>query len=167
MEISLGDFPVDPAIGKYSGRLNMVDLAARVAHGAERAYCEAKNLYPPEPWCRLQPNERKRLIEWACCAIDILSSGKPVGVELRHEIWRNKMEADGWQPGPEMCYDERRHPNLVPFCDLLPESRAIECVLVGVVTAIYRADQLDREIRSCETTRPPCPQVFGTTSRSA
>jgi hypothetical protein len=104
---------------------------ARVAHEANRAYCQALGDNSQPAW-EDAPQWQK---DSALLGVELHTSGDH-GPEASHESWMAQKVADGWRYGPEKNPEIKEHPCMVPFSDLPKEQQAKDFLFRGVVHAL-------------------------------
>ena len=105
---------------------------ARIAHEANRAYCEALGDHTQVPW-ENAPNWQK---ESAMDGVGFHLANPDAGVEWSHENWMQQKLGDGWRYGPVKDPDNKLHPCIKPFQHLPPEQQAKNYIFRGVVHAL-------------------------------
>ena len=106
-----------------------VEDVAKVAHEANRAYCETQGDYTQPHW-EDAPEWQK---ESAKNGVKFYLENPLAGAPDSHESWlKEKVEA-GWVYGPTKDPEKKEHPCCVPY-DQLPESQqAKDYLFRGVV----------------------------------
>lgn len=104
-----------------------IDFVARVAHEANRAWCEAHGDSSQLPWERAeswQKESAKRGIQ------SVLAGATP---RQQHEHWREAKVSDGWIYGPVKDAAKKVHPCLVDYDKLPREHKAKDALYIGAV----------------------------------
>ena len=91
------------------------EQVAKVAHEANRAYCESIGDNSQPTW--------EEAPEWqkdsAMLGVKLHTDNPQTGAQASHESWMKQKLADGWVYGPAKNPEAKQHPCLVPF-DKLP-----------------------------------------------
>lgn len=107
-----------------------IEICARVAHEANRAYCESigdKSQLPWESAPDWQRESCRKGIEGA------LIGFKP---EQQHRAWLDDKLAEGWSLGPVKDPELKTHPCMVPYEDLPPEQKIKDALYGRVVRQV-------------------------------
>ena len=91
-----------------------VDIIARVAHEANRAYCEARGDKSQPTWDDAPEWQRKSAIN----GVRFHRDNPSAGPEASHDNWMAEKIADGWVYGPVKDPERKEHPCMVPFSKL-------------------------------------------------
>ncbi len=114
-------------------RNGLVDIAARAAHEANRAYCESIGDDSQKAWDDAPDWQKESAVDGVKHAFD---GSTP---EQAHERWMDLKKEDGWVYGPEKNPDWKTHPCLVPY-DKLPEyQRRKDDLFVAIARAVTEA----------------------------
>lgn len=109
-------------------------MIARVAHEANRAYCEAIGDWTQPPWY-MAPSWQ---VESACQGVRFHLEND-MTPEQSHENWMRQKVADGWTWGPEKDPENKEHPCMVPY-DMLPaEQQKKDHLFRAIVHALREA----------------------------
>lgn len=128
-------------IGRYlyrdeqpAARQPIVDMAhvARIAHEANRAYCQSIGDNSQSAWEDAPAWQRESVIAGVKAHID---SGLTMTPEQSHESWLAHKAADGWKYGPVKDTDKKEHPCFVPYDQLPIEQRTKDCIFGAIVRA--------------------------------
>jgi hypothetical protein len=113
--------------------MNIEDIA-RVAHEANRGYCQALGDDTQLHW-EDAPEWQK---ESARLGVDLhLHSGETTPA-ISHESWMAQKLADGWKHGAKKDEKKKTHPCIVPFDKLPVEQQAKDYIFRAVVLALGR-----------------------------
>lgn len=107
-----------------------IDLIARVAHDANRAYCEAINDFVPEHWHRIEDEDRHAKRQGV---IRVLRGA--TAAEL-HKQWAEHKLLGGWRYGKEKDELQKLHPCLLPYEQLPAAQRYKDTLFASVVKAL-------------------------------
>lgn len=129
-----------------------VEICARVAHEANRAWCLAHGDTSQPSWDDAPEWQRQS----AVTGVHGVLAGD--GPRQSHESWLAEKARTGWQYGPVKDPDRREHPCIVPYADLPPEQQMKDEVFVGTVRVMATAlgllrDQQNGAGSSGETTK--------------
>ncbi len=105
---------------------------ARVAHEANRAYCETMGDYSQLPW--LQAEEWQR--DSALAGVEFALAHPDLPASAQHEAWLKDKQTAGWIYGPVKDAAFKRHPCMVAYEDLPVEQRLKDALFKGVVNAL-------------------------------
>lgn len=110
-----------------------IELAARIAHEANRAWCIAHGDMSQPSW-EDAPDWQKTS---ARNGVQGVINGN--GPEQSHESWLAEKAATGWVYGPEKDPEKKTHPCFVPYSELPREQKAKDGIYVGVVRVALMA----------------------------
>ncbi len=117
--------------------LDPVTQIARVAHEANRAYCDTMGDHTQLPWDvapQWQQSSARSGVEGIIRG-DITSPGDS------HRSWFAEKEREGWVYGEEKSAKAKTHPCMVPFDHLPPEQQAKDYLFFAVATALIQASR--------------------------
>jgi hypothetical protein len=122
---------------------------AKVAHDANRAYCETIGDFTQPSWDDA-PQWQK---ESARMGVDLHLSGD-FPPEASHLAWMTNKFDEGWRWGMEKDSEKKEHPCLVPFDQLPREQQAKDYLFQGIVHALrgFLCLVLCLSFMSCATT---------------
>jgi len=109
--------------------------AARAAHEANLAYCNALGDTSQVPW-ELAPGWA---VESALLGAGAILANPDTTPEQSHDGWLAQKVKDGWVLGPVKDATLKQHPCMVAYADLPPEQRAKDSIFGSVVRAMYDA----------------------------
>jgi hypothetical protein len=109
-----------------------VRAVAKVAHEANRGYCEALGDYSQPPW-ELAPGWQ---IESAIKGVEFHLSHPDASPAASHESWLAQKLRDGWTWGPRKDPDAKTHPCIVSFEQLPRDQQAKDHLFRGIVHAL-------------------------------
>jgi hypothetical protein len=104
---------------------------AKVAHEANRAYCETIGDFTQLPWDDAPQWQR----ESARMGVDLHLSGD-FPPEASHVSWMQNKLDEGWKHGPVKDPEKKEHPCIVPFDQLPREQQAKDYLFQGIVHAL-------------------------------
>jgi RyR domain len=117
---------------------------ARVAHQANRAYCETIGDTSQSSWEFAPKWQRDSAINGVEFHVRALRAGKPADPRASHEFWlKEKLEA-GWTNGPVKDPEKKQHPCCVPYDELPAGQRVKDFIFCAVVTAFFEFDAKER-----------------------
>ena len=114
-----------------------VGQIARVAHEANRAYCQALGDASQQAW-EDAPQWQK---DSAMLGVKLHANNPNAGPQASHESWMAQKLAEGWEYGPVKAPESKRHPCIVPFEALPLEQQAKDYLFRGVVHAVAETFQ--------------------------
>jgi hypothetical protein len=107
-------------------------LAAKVAHEANRAYCLAIGDHVQESWEEAPDWQRK-----SCLAgVEHHLANPESTPEQSHECWLAEKKSDGWKYGPVKDAEKKEHPCFVPYADLPVAQQVKDYLFRAIVTAV-------------------------------
>lgn len=95
-------------------------VIAAMAHGMNRAYCEALGDTSQLPW-EESPQWQKNS---AVMGVELHLGNPDAGPEASHESWMAQKEAEGWVYGEVKDPEKKEHPCMVPFSELPTDQQA-------------------------------------------
>ncbi len=111
-----------------------IEMIARAAYEAIRAYCEATGELR-ERWDRASEETRASYRAGVDFQVMAAQVGMPVSPASQHEAWLQTKQQDGWTYGPVLDTSKKLHPAMVPFGELPPAQRAKDFIFCAVVSA--------------------------------
>ena len=109
-----------------------VALIARLAHEANRAYCQSIGDESQLPWDETPKWQRSSAI---LGVRGVLESGN--GPRESHESWLAEKERTGWKYGPVKDPKKKEHPCFIPYDKLPPEQKVKDSIFVSTVRAVW------------------------------
>lgn len=109
---------------------------ARVAHEADRAYCEALGDSSRVPWEEAEDWQR----DSAFMGVVAILENPRLTPEESHEGWLEHKRAEGWVQGPTKDPIKKCHPCMVEYTQLPAEQRAKDFIFRAVVLAMSMPD---------------------------
>lgn len=110
-----------------------VERIARVAHEANRAYCQTLGDDSQPPWDEA-PEWQKAS---ARAGVRFHFENPDAPPHASHESWLEQKRRDGWRYGPIKDPEKKEHPCMVPFNDLPLEQQQKDALFSGVVNAMF------------------------------
>ncbi len=110
----------------------MIQLAARVAHETNRAWCAANGDDSQKPWDVAPDWQKQSAIDGVRFHID----NPDAGDSASHDNWMRHKFNDGWIYGETKDETQKTHPCLVPFDQLPLEQQVKDALFRSVVHAI-------------------------------
>lgn len=122
-------------------RNEVVELAARLAHEANRAYCRSIGDTSQPAWDDAP--------EWqqTSAKMGVLHrlENPDAAPEDSHKSWLAVKEAEGWIWGPVKDPELKQHPCMVPYEQLPSEQRAKDYIFLAVTGTLLSVAQLQTE----------------------
>lgn len=113
--------------------MSVTELAARVAHEANRAYCLSIGDDSQPAWEDAPDWQRKS----ALAGVEGVIAGN--GPEQSHASWLAQKRVDGWIYGEVKDPEARTHPCMVSYDELPAAQKRKDAMFVGVVQAVVAA----------------------------
>jgi RyR domain len=108
-----------------------IDEIAKVAHDANRSYCQAHRDFSQRPWETAPEWQRDSAIQ----GVEFHLANRDAGPEVSHEKWMAVKLADGWTFGPVKDPEKKQHPCLRPYNELPSEQRMKDFLFRAIVHA--------------------------------
>ena len=117
-------------------KLPHLDVAqiAKVAHEANRAYCQTNGDLTHKSWEEISQERRDGLIKGVLYRLN----NPGASVEATHEAWRKQMTDDGWVFGAKKDNEAKTHPCLVPY-EQLAVHHQLKDTLFGMIVNSFLA----------------------------
>lgn len=111
-----------------------IESIAKVAHDANRSYCETLGDWTQRSWEDAEDWQKKSAIEGVHFRLrnPMASSG------AQHAAWMADKIADGWKWGPTKNADKKEHPCLVAYDDLPIAQKVKDALFCAVVVAMSK-----------------------------
>lgn len=123
----------------FSSFEDKVVTAARVAHQANKAYCESLGDFSQKNWEQAEEWQRTSSINGVLFMVDRKLQGEQNYAGILHENWMQEKLADGWTYGEEKDPDLKTHPCLVPFEKLPEEQKKKDMIfMAGVIAVMFK-----------------------------
>lgn len=126
----------------------VIEIAARAAHEANRAYCLSMGDTSVPTWEHTSEHAKESLREGVQ---GVIRGATP---EQSHEGWMLFKLNAGWRHGPVKDAFAKTHPCLVPYDQLPEEQRAKDELFIGIVKAILSLHGNDILVRPAEELCP-------------
>lgn len=97
-----------------------IEEIAKVAHEANRAYCESMGDLSQQPW-----EEAPEIIKNSAITGVEKHLENPMTPEESHKSWMAYKAAEGWVYGKEKDIEKKTHPCMVPY-EELPSSQKVK-----------------------------------------
>lgn len=110
----------------------IIDMAARAAHEANRAYCVGIEDHSQLAW-RDAPDWQRDSARKGVLAVFADPTMLP---SAQHDSWLEEKRATGWAFGPVKNAEAKEHPCFVPYDDLPPEQKAKDAIFGAVVRGV-------------------------------
>lgn len=105
---------------------------AKVAHEANRAYCESIGDDSQHSWGFSEEWQRESAIKGVKFAID----NPQALASAQHEAWLNDKISEGWKYGEVKSTGKKEHPCCVPYDELPIEQQTKDSIFLGIVRAM-------------------------------
>lgn len=106
---------------------------ARVAHEANKAYCDAIGDHSQFTWDDAPDWQRNSALKGVAFHRLELAAGRAPSPSESHDAWRKEKQEDGWKYGPVKDVQNREHPCFVPYNKLPPEQRVKDYLFSAIV----------------------------------
>lgn len=111
-----------------------VESIAKVAHSANKAYCEILGDPSQKSWEETEPWQRESMIKGIMLKLE-----KPeLTPQGQHEAWMEHKISEGWTYGPVKDAEKKEHHCLVPYEELPVEQRRKDYIIQGIVAALTK-----------------------------
>ena len=107
---------------------------AKVAHEANRAYCETLGDNSQPSWFDALLWQK----DFAMNGVRAIFDGTVTRPEEAHENWLKEKENDGWVFGETKDPEKKTHPCMLPFSDLPEEQQAKDLLFFDIVTTLIK-----------------------------
>lgn len=115
-----------------------IEDIAKVAHEANRAYCQTLGDFSQVAWEDAPEWQRESAIKGARYHLE----NPKASPHHSHECWLEEKRAAGWKYGPVKDPKKKEHPCFVEFEELPPEQQLKDYIFTGVVRAMAEFDKL-------------------------
>jgi len=116
-----------------------IRMVAKVAHEANRAYCETLNDFSQPPWWGIPDWQEESIMN----GVRFRLENPDITPEQQHKQWMKQKTEEGWVYGETKDPEKKTHPCLVDYEDL-PEVQKFKDSLFGVIVDVFRKDYLSR-----------------------
>lgn len=106
-----------------------IALCARIAHEANKAYCDSIGDHSQKHWDEAPEWARQSAIKGV---LGVLKGNTP---EQSHESWLAEKVATGWRYGKDKDAVKKTHPAMVPYAKLPKFQKVKNHIFVGTVRA--------------------------------
>lgn len=110
------------------GSVMLLESIAKVAHEANRAYCQTLGDSSQVPWEEAPEWQRASAIN----GVKYHFSHPDAGPEHSHNCWLEEKRAAGWAYGPVKDPEKKEHPCFVPF-EALPANQQLKDYLFRAI----------------------------------
>jgi len=117
-----------------------VEDFARIAHEANRAYCETHGDVSQPSWTDAPLWQRESAID----GVRYLTKHPSAGPESSHDNWLKRKREEGWAYGPVKDEKAKTHPCMVPFDDLPAYQQVKDYLFHGIVHLLTGPDRFRR-----------------------
>lgn len=106
---------------------------ARVVHAANRELQIVQgDPVPSPPWDEAPDYQVKQAIS----GVQEVIRDTELTPERHHQLWVDRMRADGWTYGETKDFDRKTHPTMVPFGELPTEQQLKDRLFIAIVRAL-------------------------------
>ncbi|HEC63663.1 MAG TPA: hypothetical protein ENI23_00050 [bacterium] len=116
--------------------MNSITEIARIAHEANRIYCQTIGDYSQEAWTICPQWQRNTVIN----GVRAIKEGIVMGPGESHQNWLNVKHKEGWVWGEKKNTDtsvgKLTHPCMLPFNELPPEQQMKDHLFFAIVTTL-------------------------------
>lgn len=117
-----------------------LDLIARVAHEANRAFCISIGDHSQPSWEAAPDWQKESAVNGVCFHLNELEAGREPSPAASHEKWMQDKFADGWRWGPRKDPEKKEHPCMKPYHELPREQRSKDFIFAGIAKAFFDGD---------------------------
>lgn len=105
---------------------------ARIAHEANRRYCEAIGDHSQMQWDDAAEWQRSSAI----AGVESYIAADGLSPEEQHDAWMSEKRADGWTYGAVKDHQIKTHPCIVPYAELPQEQRVKDIIFGSIVGSL-------------------------------
>jgi hypothetical protein len=105
---------------------------ARIAHQANKAYCESLGDFSQPDW-ETAPSWQQNS---ALYGVVFLMEYPDAPPSASHDSWFAQKEAEGWRYGPVKDVEKKEHPCMLPYRELPADQRIKDVLFQAVVRAL-------------------------------
>lgn len=109
-----------------------LERIARVAHAANRAYCETLGYFSQVSWDSAKEWQKQSAI----AGVKEILLNPDIGPREHHQKWVDYKKQEGWIFGPIKDEKKKQHPCMVPY-DLLPFEQKMKDYIFGYVVKAF------------------------------
>lgn len=109
-----------------------IEDIARVAHEANRAYCEAMGDHSQVEWKEAPFWQRESCIN----GVKFHLENPGTTPEMSHKNWLAQKQREGWKWGPEKDEQKKEHPCFQDYQDLPAEQKAKDYIFTAIVSQL-------------------------------
>jgi hypothetical protein len=115
-----------------------VRAIARLAHEANRAYCESLGDHSQPTWDNAPDWQQ----DSAMNGVRFHLNNPDADASASHENWYKQKQEEGWSYGPVKDPDNKRHPCFVPYNELPVSQQVKDHIFRSVVHACASVEQV-------------------------
>lgn len=112
-----------------------INQVARIAHEANRAYCQSIGDDSQPAWEDAPQWQRDSAVDGVRFHLDAWREGKTIPASASHDAWLKEKREAGWKYGPVKDPEKKEHPCFVPYGELPLEQRMKDYLFAAVVGA--------------------------------
>jgi hypothetical protein len=131
-KITSGDISVEFSNAVWKDNDMNIEEIARVAHQANKAYCESLGDMSHVDWEHAPKWQRKSAIT----GVNMHINNPEAGPQASHDSWMNEKLLDGWVYGELKDFEAKTHPCLVSFFELPHDEQSKDYIFRAIVHAM-------------------------------
>ena len=112
---------------------------ARIAHEANRAYCQTIGDFSQPVWENAPDWQRDSAMTGVKFHLEAHAKGETPSPSASHDCWLEEKRRDGWKYGPVKDADKKEHPCFVSYEELPIEQRLKDYLFASIVAAFAKA----------------------------
>lgn len=109
------------------------EKVAKVAHEANRAYCEILGDYSQPRWEDAPEWQRKSIV----AGVKAHYADAAMTPRMIHQVWMDRKLEEGWKWGPKKDPDKKEHPCIVPYDQLSTSQQVKDALFLAVSRALF------------------------------
>lgn len=106
---------------------------AKIAHEANRAYCQILGDHSQKPWDEAPDWQRHSAVDGVMFVLNTPTAT----VSASHENWLATKKKEGWRYGPVKDEERKEHPSFLPY-DQLPLKQQLKNHLFRCIVLVYK-----------------------------
>ena len=113
-------------------REDFIEMTAKVAHEANRAYCQTIGDYSQPSWEDAPDWQKDSARNGVAFRLDHPHTPH----YMSHDNWLKHKEAEGWTYGPVKDPEKKQHPCMLPYGKLPDEDKQKDALFCNIVFAM-------------------------------